>query len=61
MSGQEIKMKMKMENVYQWQIAKNIGVSEYTLCRWLRDDQLPAERLERILQAIQKAKNGEKE
>lgn len=37
--------------LYQWQIAEHIGISEFTLCRWLRYE-LTTEQKEQIMQAI---------
>lgn len=52
--NQEIKERMKVANVHQWQVAKEIGISEYTFCRWLRDEPLQEERKKQILEAIEK-------
>lgn len=37
MNSQEIKHLMQGERIYQWEVAKKLGISEFTLVRWLRD------------------------
>jgi hypothetical protein len=41
------------KGIKQWQIAKEIGVREETLCRWLRKELLPDKKAA-ILAAIEK-------
>lgn len=50
----EIKRIIKEANVYQWQIAKVLGVTAGTLTIWLRDNPLPDDRKRRIIEAIEK-------
>ena len=54
--NQKIKSLIRKTDVKQWQVAAAMGVSEQTLIRWLRDDPMPEERRERIIQAIEAAK-----
>ena len=42
----------------QYEIAAQMGISEYTLCKWFRKE-LTAEQQERILAAIADIKAGE--
>lgn len=49
--NQEIKKAMKEHKAKQWQVAEAIGVSEYTLCRWMRHE-LPEEKKQMVLEAI---------
>lgn len=49
----EVKQAMKSRGVKQWAVAKEIGVSEATMVRWLRDI-LPDERRMAIFAAIDK-------
>jgi DNA-binding XRE family transcriptional regulator len=36
MTNEELKQKIKESNLYQWQVANAVGVSEMTLIRWFR-------------------------
>lgn len=51
MTSNEIKKVMKNERIYQWELAKAIGISEFTLSRWLRGS-LSKEHEEIIINAI---------
>lgn len=51
MTSNEIKKIMKNERIYQWELAKAIGISEFTLSRWLRGS-LSKEHEEVIIKAI---------
>lgn len=53
--NQEIRQMIKTEGLKQWQVAKALGVTEYTFIRWLRDD-LSEERRNAIYKAIEAAK-----
>ena len=55
MSNLQIKDLIKKQRVFLWEIAKRIGVSEMTLCRWLRQDELPEEKQQAILNALTEA------
>lgn len=48
-----LRKKIKEENLYHWQIADAIGVSEGTFCKWLRRELSPEKEL-LILDAITK-------
>ena len=52
--NKEIKQMIKNANLFQWQIAKALGITAGTLTIWLRDDPLPEERRQRIIEAINK-------
>lgn len=52
--NQDIKRMIQEANLFQWQIAKALGITAGTLTIWLRDDPLPEERRQRILAAIRK-------
>lgn len=56
--NQEIKRKIRMAGIYQWQVAKALGVSEITLVRWLRDE-LSDQRRNAILEAIESLSHKE--
>lgn len=53
-----IKAKMLLLGIKQWQVAKEIGITPYTLCVWLRYE-LSEERLKRIEKAMAKLSKGE--
>lgn len=53
MDGKEVKDLLKRERLYQWELAKVLQISEFTLSRWLRGS-LNKEREQAILQAIDK-------
>ncbi|MBQ3155237.1 MAG: hypothetical protein IJB88_08410 [Clostridia bacterium] len=52
MKKETVKSIIKEKGLTQWQIAKKLCVSEWTLCRWLRSEP-EGELRERILQAIE--------
>jgi hypothetical protein len=54
----EIKRAIKESRIMQYEIAAQMGISEYTLCKWFRKE-LTAEQQERILAAIAEIKAGE--
>ena len=47
MKKDEVKLLMKQNQVKQWEVAEAMGISEFTLCRWLRKD-LKGKQLERL-------------
>ena len=47
----DIKQLMKKKNVYQYQVAEQLGITEWTLLRWLRT-KLDKDKKERIIKAI---------
>ena len=51
MTSNEIKQILKEKRIYQWEVAKVLGITEFTLTRWLRED-LPEDRATQILEAI---------
>jgi len=52
MNNHEIRGKMKEKGIKQWEIADVLGISEFTLSRWLRKEILDSKR-QRILEAIE--------
>lgn len=52
---ENLKTMMKDAKVKQWQVAKQMGVSEFTFCRWLREE-LPPERHAQVMAAIDELK-----
>lgn len=53
-------VKLKQNQVKQWEVAEAMGISEFTLCRWLRKD-LKGKQLERLNLAIKKVRSGKEE
>lgn len=47
----EIRAALLKTGIRQWALAEKMGVSEFTLCRWLRHE-LPAEKKRAALEAI---------
>lgn len=56
--NENIRAKIKKSRIMQYEIANCLGISEYTLCRWLRKELTP-EQSERILAAIEEIKAGD--
>ena len=56
-ANQNVRKKLKEAGIRHWQIAMHIGISEPTLCRWLRVP-LSAEREKMILTAIDNLAKG---
>lgn len=49
----DVKVALIKAGVKQYEVAQALGISEYTLCRWLRKELAP-ERKETILATIQR-------
>lgn len=58
MNNLELKQRIKKSKMHQYEIAKCLGVSEYTLIRKLREE-LPEEEKEKILKIIEENEKGE--
>lgn len=56
--NKELQLYAAGKGVRQWQIAKELGIAEETLCRWLRRDLLE-ERKAQIQAAIEKLAKGD--
>ena len=57
----EIRTLAKDNGVYQWEIAKYIGVTEQTIIRWLRNEPMLQEHRLKLIDAIYSIANREKE
>ncbi len=57
MNNTAIRERIKGAGVFQWQVADQMNISETTLCRMLRKE-LPDDKREKILEAIEKVKAG---
>ncbi len=55
MKNKDIRIAMNHSKVKQWEVADQLGISEFTYSRWLRKE-LPDEKKKMILQAISDAK-----
>ena len=56
MEANQIKQTLKENRIYQWEVAKALGITEFTLTRWLRED-LPDAKADQIMQAIDTLSN----
>ncbi len=57
----DIKKIVKESKIPQWRIAEEIGVSEFTLIRWLRiPEKLEEKRTIQISEAVKKLSEGRK-
>ena len=55
MANEEIREMIKRKRLYQYEVARQMGISFYTLNRWLRYE-LPDEKKQRIIKAIESIK-----
>ena len=53
----EIRMKIKQNRLCHYEVAREIGISEATLCRWLREE-MSTDRKNLVLSAIDKILRG---
>ena len=51
MNNLDIRVAMKCNRVFSYEVAEKLGISEFTFCRWLRNE-LDTERKETIVSAI---------
>ncbi len=59
MYAKDIKQLLKDKRLYQWEVAKALGVTEFTLTRWLRDD-LTEEKYKIIMEAVERLQSQRK-
>lgn len=59
MNNLDIRIKIKENRLCHYEVAAKIGVSEYTLCRWLRTE-LSEDKRNTILKAISDIIGGDK-
>lgn len=55
MTSRYVRDFLKQHRLRSYELASEAGVSEYTLCRWLRANELPtaqAERIERAMKSL---------
>lgn len=36
MNGEDVRAMLKERRIFQWELAAQLGISEFTLCRWCR-------------------------
>lgn len=53
MNGKEIQALIRKNRLFQWEVAQELHVNEFTLSRWLRGT-LSKEREEMVLKAIKR-------
>lgn len=58
MSNHEIKEIIKKNRLFHYEIAKELGISEPSFSKWLRDE-MDIHRKEQVLQAIKRLKTEE--
>ena len=56
MNKYDIHYLLKKHRIYQWEVAKELNIADYTLSRWLRIDLTP-EQEKAIFHAINKLKD----
>ncbi len=52
MKNSKIRELIRKNKIYQYRIAETIGISEFTLCRWFRNE-LTKDKEEMIISAIE--------
>lgn len=58
MKNLDVRQAIQKAGLKHWQVAEAAGISQYTLCVWLRSD-LSSERRLRVMQAIERLKTEE--
>lgn len=53
MDGGDIRAMLKERRIFQWELARTLGISEFTLVRWLRNGPLSEERAKAVQNAIE--------
>lgn len=55
----DVRLKIKQSRLCHYEVAREIGISEFTFCKWLREE-LNEERKKLVLSAIDKLTRGER-
>ncbi len=55
----DVRLKIKQNRLCHYEVAKEIGISEFTFCKWLREE-MNEDRKRLVLSAIEKLKRGER-
>lgn len=53
MNGEDVRAMLKERRIFQWELARALAVSEFTLVRWLRNGPLSEDRAKAIQEAIE--------
>ncbi len=54
----DVRLKIKENRLCHYEVAKELGISEFTFCKWLREE-LSEEKKELVLSAIDRIVRGE--
>jgi len=57
MRNQDVRQAMQQDKLPLWRVAETLGVHENTLRRWLQAENIDTDRRQRILRAVQAAKD----
>ncbi len=55
MDNKQIRVVMRDNNIYMWQVAKKLNVNETSFCKWFREE-LSEERKQQVMSAIEEIK-----
>lgn len=55
----DVRLKIKQNRLCHYEVAREIGISEFTFCKWLRNE-MNEERKKLVLSAIDKLIRGER-
>ncbi len=55
----EVRLKIKQNRLRHYEVARALGITEYTFCKWLREE-MNEERKSLVLSAIDKLIRGER-
>ena len=55
----DVRLKIKQNRLCHYEVAREIGISEFTFCKWLREE-LSEERKKLVLSAIDRLIRGER-
>ncbi len=60
MCNLDVRLKIKQNRLCHYEVAREMGVSEFTFCKWLREE-MSKEKKELVLSAIERITRGEKD
>ena len=55
----DVRLKIKQNRLCHYEVAREMGVSEFTFCKWLREE-MSEDKKELVLSAIDKIIRGER-
>ena len=55
----DIRLKIKQNRLCHYEVARALGITEYTFCKWLREE-MSEEKKSLVLSAIDKVLRGER-